>query len=248
MGLAKGLDYTLPSCKLKKGGYLINYEVLFNRLSGSYFFGTNDDKLCFKNPLRDITFSSLYNFNNIRKRLSNIPNKEMRALKVLSKNKDIVIQKPDKGSGIVILNFKDYVSKIEEIVKDQTKFKVHKNQDLYKISRSIENKVRTYLRDNVKKPGYITQEQYRNIYPKGSYINDVRKRGGRGVKQKQTPADMGEGGRAKLDVHIWLKFDKYLISNLSGTSEIWQAAAINSYNSSRLSQLRKQYSMSAAVY
>ena len=25
----------------------------------------------------------------------------------------------------------------------------------------------------------------------------------------------GGGGQAKLDVHIWLKFDKYLISNLS---------------------------------
>ena len=130
----------------------------------------NDDKLYFKNQPRDIAFSFLYNFNNIRKRLSNIPNEEMRALKVLSKNKDIVILKPDKGSIIVILNFKDYVSKIEEIVKDQTKFKVHKNQDIYKISRSIENKVPTYLRDNVKKPGYITQEQYRNIYPNGSHI------------------------------------------------------------------------------
>ena len=81
----------------------------------------------------------------------------MRALKALSKNKDIVILKPDKGTGIVILNFKGYVSKIEEIVNDQTKFKVHKNQDLYKISRSIENKVRTYLRDNVKKPGHNTR-------------------------------------------------------------------------------------------
>ena len=58
----------------------------------------------------------------------------------------------------------------------------------------------------------------------------------------------GEAGQAKLDVHIWLKFDKYLISNLSGTAEIWQAAAINSYNSIRLSQLRKQYSMSGVVY
>ena len=29
---------------------------------------------------------------------------------------------------------------------------------------------------------------------------------GEGVKQKRTPADMGGGGQAKLDVHIWLKF------------------------------------------
>ena len=36
----------------------------------------------------------------------------------------------------------------------------------------------------------------------------------------------GEGGSSKIDVHIWLKFDKYLISNLSGTAEIWQAAVV----------------------
>ena len=77
---------------------------------------------------------------------------------------------------------------------------------------------------------------------KGSYIKDVRKRVGGG----QAKADIG--GQAKLDVHIWLKFDKCLISNLSLTAEIWQTAAINSYNSSRLSQLRKQYSMSGAVF
>ena len=39
----------------------------------------------------------------------------------------------------------------------------------------------------------------------------VREGEGGGVKQKRTPADMGEGGQAKLDVHIWFKFDKYLI-------------------------------------
>ena len=40
-------------------------------------------------------------------------------------------------------------------------------------------------------------------------------REGEGVKQKRTPADMEGGGQAIVDVQIWLKFDKYLISNLS---------------------------------
>ena len=35
------------------------------------------------------------------------------------------------------------------------------------------------------------------------------------IRNAKFPADMGGGGQAKLDVHIWLKFDKYLISNLS---------------------------------
>ena len=32
----------------------------------------------------------------------------------------------------------------------------------------------------------------------------------------------GEGGQSIVDVHIWFKFDKHLISNLSWTAEICQ--------------------------
>ena len=76
-----------------------------------------------------------------------------------------VILKADKGSGVVILNSSDYIHKIEEIVLDQTKFRKHSNQDLYKISRTVERKVRNYLRDKVKKPGFIDDITYRRLYP-----------------------------------------------------------------------------------
>ena len=49
----------------------------------------------------------------------------------------------------------------------------------------------------------------------GSYIKDVRKRGGGGQAKADKCGHGGSGGQAKLDVHIWLKFDKYLISKLS---------------------------------
>ena len=46
-----------------------------------------------------------------------------RAIKKLRKNDDIIITKPDKGSGVVLLNKSDYVDKINEIIDDQSKFK-----------------------------------------------------------------------------------------------------------------------------
>ena len=58
----------------------------------------------------------------------------------------------------------------------------------------------------------------------------------------------GEGGQAKLDVHIWLKFNIILLFNFKVKLNSGSMAAINSYNSNRLSQLREQYSMSGAVY
>ena len=41
-------------------------------------------------------------------------------------------------------------------------------------------------------PALVEFSKYR--ITKGSYIKDVRKKGGRGVKQKRTPATWGEGG------------------------------------------------------
>ena len=55
----------------------------------------------------------------------------------LSKNEDIIITCPDKGSGIVILNKAVYIKRMEEIVADTTKFKICKVQDLFQISRKI---------------------------------------------------------------------------------------------------------------
>ena len=43
-------------------------------------------------------------------------------LRNLRKNKDIVITKPDKGNGVVILNRKLYNNAIEEIISDTSKF------------------------------------------------------------------------------------------------------------------------------
>ena len=42
--------------------------------------------------------------------------------KCLKWNSDIPITRPDKGAGIVILNFTDYISKMATILDDTTKF------------------------------------------------------------------------------------------------------------------------------
>ena len=44
--------------------------------------------------------------------------------KLLSSNADILITKPDKGSGVVIVNKSDNIIKVKSIFHDQTKFKI----------------------------------------------------------------------------------------------------------------------------
>ena len=48
--------------------------------------------------------------------------RQHRVLRNLRKNKDIVITKPDKGNGVVILDRKLYNNAIEEIILDTSKF------------------------------------------------------------------------------------------------------------------------------
>ena len=105
-----------------------------------------------------------------RSSLLNIPRDQYKALVNLSKNKDIIITCPDKGSGVVILNKDEYLRKMEDILSDTTKFKISKEQDIYQVSRKIKCKVRKMLLDHLKKLGYISEKQYKYLYPNGSYI------------------------------------------------------------------------------
>lgn len=46
----------------------------------------------------------------------------LESLDSLRKDKNIIITKPDKGKGVVILNRSDYINKAKEILDDKTKF------------------------------------------------------------------------------------------------------------------------------
>ena len=60
---------------------------------------------------------------------------------------------------------------MHEILSDTTKFRKASNQDIYDISRKIETRIRNYLRNQLHKPGLITDEQYKRLYPNGSHIS-----------------------------------------------------------------------------
>ena len=145
LALANGLKFTLPPKKLKSGSYLANFEVLYKNLSDSKFRDFDEDEIYFRESLSDIAYSSYFNYNMSRSSSLNITREQYVALVNLSKNKDIIITNPDKGSGVVILNRTDYIKKTEEIVNDTTKFKVHNDQDLYQVSRRIVRFVSFYL-------------------------------------------------------------------------------------------------------
>ena len=74
-----------------------------------------------KARLQDTALTSYQNFSRGQEPPENLTS-EFKALKRLSKNKDIVIQKADKGNTVVILDKCSYISAIEEILNDNSKF------------------------------------------------------------------------------------------------------------------------------
>ena len=69
-----------------------------------------------------LDLTSYQNFSRNQERPENLTSPEFKALKRLSKNKDIVNQKADKGNSVVILDKCSYISAIKEILNDNSKF------------------------------------------------------------------------------------------------------------------------------
>ena len=53
--------------------------------------------------------------------VSNLNKDEISALKILSKNKDLLIQKSDKGNSMVLIDKSDYLDKMCNILSDSKK-------------------------------------------------------------------------------------------------------------------------------
>jgi len=88
---------------------------------------------------------------------------EHKLLLNLSKDQSILITRPDKGRGVVVLDRQYYIEKLESILSDKTKFKLLDKDPT--ISR--ENSLTSVLKQ-MQNDGYLTQQEYKYIKPVGS--------------------------------------------------------------------------------
>jgi len=75
-----------------------------------------------KSQLKNISYSYLY-ANDFSKHRRILSKEEWTVLNDLRKDDSMIITKPDKGNGIVIVKKPDYLNKIKQLVSDKTKFK-----------------------------------------------------------------------------------------------------------------------------
>ena len=75
----------------------------------------------------------------------------------------MIITRPDKGNGVVVIDKNVYVKSVEDLFKERSKFRVLKNDPT--IYRQGQLKRRLL---NLKKKGFLDQSTYVKIYPNGS--------------------------------------------------------------------------------
>ena len=88
---------------------------------------------------------------------------EWAALNDLRSDDSIIITRPDKGNGVVIVSRLDYLNKMKKLISDGTKFK-HLKQNP---TKSREESLFAYLR-KIKKDGIIDDVTFHRILPSGS--------------------------------------------------------------------------------
>ena len=105
--------------QLSYSDYLINFGLFYRSINNlKILSGDNLDFI--KIRIKDTALTSFRYYNaNVPKHLSN---EEFEALKTLSGNCDLVIQKADKGNSVVIVEKDVYVRHMETILSDLNKF------------------------------------------------------------------------------------------------------------------------------
>ena len=122
----------------------------------------------FQSKILDTAFSSFDSFNNNKMR-NNLSEEELKALRNLRKQKDLVIQKADKGNTVVITEKDAYINKIKEIFSDTTTFEqkiIAEDKQLNFLFKSEEKVIELIKR--LENEGKISEKEYELIYPRDS--------------------------------------------------------------------------------
>ena len=165
--LSKGLNFAIPPSKLNFCGFLTTlFEKFYNQLKSETF---NDRSGFFpdsvKCKLQDIAFSG---FRSYSRPSFLYTQDDIDTLNDLKNDKSIVIMKPNKGNGVVILNKDDYNKKMDAILSDTSKFQLL-NEGPVKVTLQRENQVKSLLK-KLKAANSLNEKTYSELYPTGSRI------------------------------------------------------------------------------
>jgi len=157
--LKNGLSFALPPFSIKKTDVFVTFEMVSKFMTQNLRNEKQSNEL--KTALSHLANSYVLNYRPSRNTL-----KKHGILKKLRGDQNIVIVKPDKGNGVVILNKADYNTSLMSIISDTNKFKLLEDDPTLKREGQLKRFL-PKLKKNYKKDFFSTKE-YDRIYPKGS--------------------------------------------------------------------------------
>ena len=165
--LTLGLNFKLPMYKLNFFDYFLSFENLYSYLSKFEIYNPHNVPNILKNTLHNIAHKYFYKFSPHKVFCPFFSKHEINTLRNLSKDRSITICRPDKGTGVVILDKLDYENKMLTILNDQSKFKQLQNIDPLHLILRCEDKINRFLRQ-LKSSNTITPNTYTTLFTSGS--------------------------------------------------------------------------------
>ena len=161
--LSLGPKFCCPNSKVKQLDLELQFENLYSQMSDLVpSSDLNQEKL--KSQL----VATCYQYLTHPSRNKGLLSKEhFERLTEIRRNKDIILLRPDKGSGIVLLDRAEYVSKMKEVLQDTSKFtKTEGEKDkTVAIEKGLSKTVR-----KLKQDGVISSATFERIRPVGTHI------------------------------------------------------------------------------
>jgi midasin (ATPase involved in ribosome maturation) len=116
--LSLGYKFCCPRRRDSQLEIELQFESLFGQTK-DLVAKSIDDLQRFKSTL----VSSCYQYRRYQVTHKGLINRQhLNALKELRNNPDLIISRPDKGAGIVVMNRSDYVAKLLALLQDESKF------------------------------------------------------------------------------------------------------------------------------
>ena len=135
---SKGLNFAILPTKLNFYSFLTTFEKFDNKLKQepvNIHSGFFPDSI--KVKLKDIAYSGFRSYNRPDALYTQ---EDLNTIKNLDSS--IVIMKPNKGNGVIILNKYDYNKKMNAMLSDTLKFELL-NDDAIKLTLKRENQIKT---------------------------------------------------------------------------------------------------------
>ena len=165
--LTLGLNFKLPMYKLNFFDYFLSFENLYSYLSKFEIYNPHNVPNILKNTLHNIAHKYFYKFSPHKVFCPFFSKHEINTLRNLSKDRSITICRPDKGTGVVILDKLDYENKMFTILNDASKFKQLQHIDPLHLILRCEDKINRFLRQ-LKSSNTITPNTYTTLFTSGS--------------------------------------------------------------------------------